>query len=309
MSPPWSKWINWIGRIRLPLGPSRTRVTVGDPNGPDALASTDWKRFARPEPLYDVWGPPPGSRWTPYHSVPLFAALDTLPRDGFGPLRPDLATGFETGSLLEPAVHLRPIGASWANERAWVILDLLGPQSVPLAVRFVAAGFQPVCTFDHWPHPAGLLKPEIILAQLLRHAGSMEKLRPALTPDAPPLWICDRARLGTRGGLPHEFDNRYYLDDSSLPAPEIIKQAGISQIICIVPEPLQPPRDDLRTYFRDLREDGFTQIHGVALNNPQLTLFEFPARTYDIKFRKTGYQRSGAGGFGQLIPDPGSGSS
>lgn len=272
------------------------------------MSSTDWKRYADAETLFDVWGPPPGSLWTPYHCVPLFAALQSLRKDHFGPTPTTQANEIESGELLEGAVHLKPLGEAWAGERAGVLLDVPGPQSVALAVRLVAAGYQPICTFDHWPHARGLLKPEIILSQLLRHAGSIAKLRNGLRPDAPPLWICDSDRLGTRRGHPDEFDNRYFLDDSILPSAETLAQAGIARLICVVPTALHTPRDDVRAYFRDLKKIGFHHIDGAALNDPALTRFEFPLGVFDIKFSQIGYKRSNAGGFGRLIPEPSSSS-
>jgi hypothetical protein len=304
---PLSKILNFIGRVRIPVGPPNVTVMVGRANAPDALSSIDWKRFASAEALYDVWAPPKGSRWTPYHCVPLFAALQTLPRNQFGPTDEETVKTIEMGPLLTPAVDLKPLGASWASERAWVILDLPGPQSVALAVRFVAAGFQPVCTFDHWPHPMGLVKAHVVLAQLLRHASSIEKLRPYLQPDAAPLWICDRNRLGTQPGRPKQFDNRYFLDDSILPSAKTLKEADIRHIICVMPTPAHRPCDDLRAYFRDLKKEGF-QIDAAALSDPALTLFELPPATFQVDFTQHGYQRSSAGGFGRLIPEPSSSS-
>lgn len=305
---PLSKILSVLGRIRIPSRPGRENVIVGDPNAPDALDSTDWKRFVKPEDLFDVWGPHPESRWLPYHCVPLFAALHVPPKDKIGPTAAIPAATIESGDVLSGAKQMKPLGQKWASESAWLILDLPGVASVPLAVRFVAGGYQPVCTFDHWPNPAGLLKPENILAQLLRHATLMEKLRPQITPAAPPVWICDRDRLGRQPGRPREFDNRYYLDDSILPSPEILHEAGIHHIVCMVPTPNDLPSDDLRAYFRDLKQLGFGAVSAAALSDPSLTLFEFPPTAFDIKFDPGSYKRSAVGGFGQLIPEPGSSS-
>jgi hypothetical protein len=304
-----SKILDGIGRIRPHVGPPRVPMFVGNARAPDALGSMDWTRFVDPESLFDVWGPPPGSPWAPYHCVPLFAALQTLTRGTFGPTEDATARQhFENSPVLEAAVQARPFGHKWAAEGAWVILDLHGPASVALAVGFVAAGFQPVCTFDHWPHPRALLKPEFILSQLLRHAGSIARLRPALRFDAPPLWICDSARFGVRRGRPNEFDNRYFLDDSILPSKQALAEAGVGHIICLVPSATVRPTQDLCAYFRDLRAEGFTNIHGAALDDPDLTPFNFHPDVFQIRFDRYGYVRSNAGGFGRLIPEPSSSS-
>lgn len=199
----------------------------------------------------------------------------------------------------------KPLGAEWKEQKSWVILDLTGARSVAAGLRFIAGGFQPVCTFDNWPHPAGLIKTEIVLAQLLRYAAHVSDQRKYLTVESPPLQgICDRNRLGTRQANVKEFDNRYYLDDSILPSPETLRKNGVEQIICVVPGFEDKPREDLCAYFRDLRKENFTQIFGCAFQDPELKLFRFPEEVFTINFKQSGFRRSDSGGFGVLIRSP-----
>lgn len=313
---PLSKILDALGRARLPIGPRTVSITIGDPGSADVLGGDEWRNYCTPEALYQVWGPLPASAWEPYHCVPLFAALETLEPRTIGssthreawPTTPDRAAVFEAGPLLAGAARREPIGRAWAESGVWVILDLPGVQSVALGTRFVLAGYQPVCTFDHWPHPRGLLHPEWILAQLLRFAPVVARTRPSLTAASPPLWICDRDRLGTRPGNPHEFDNRYFLDDSLLPGPEALRRAGIQHIICLVPQGNLNPLEDLHAYFDALRKEGFAQIHGAALEDPELRPFEFGPAPTPSRFQGEGYQRSASGGFGRLIPEQSSSS-
>jgi hypothetical protein len=308
---PLSRILDALGRFRLPIGPSAVRVLVGNPNGADALGGFEWQRYTTAEALYEVWGPIPESPWEPYHCVPLFAALGALKPDvsGFGspfaagPTTPELAANVELPPHLDGAARGEALGQSWAGAGVWVILDLPGVQSVTLATRLIRAGYQPVCTFDHWPHPAGLLHPEWILGHLLRFASTVAGARQSLTPASPPLWICDRERLGTRPGNPHEFDNRYFLDDSLLPGPDTLRRAGIQHIVCVVPDATCNPLEDLHAYFDALRKEGFADIHGAALNDPELHPFDFVPRATPSRFSGEGYQRSASGGFGRLIPE------
>jgi len=281
-------------------------MTVGNPSERDSMDSTYWRDYLEPRKLFDVWGPVAGSEWEPYHCVPLFAALKTIQKDRIGPTHPEQVRQVEGNGHLTNELMRHPLGDNWAEKKAWVILDLPGATSVPVGVRLIAAGFQPVCTFDHWPHPHGLLKPEIILAQLLRYAAFVSDLRRYLTTASMPLWICDRNRLGTRPGTIKEFDNRYFLDDSILPSADTLRRTGVEQIICMVPGRDDKPREDLCAYFRDLRRENFSAINGVALSDPQLQLFPFPEDVYNIKFKQSGFRRSDAGGFGILIPEPSS---
>jgi hypothetical protein len=305
---PLSKLLSALGRMRMASSPRRLNLEAGNPLAHDVLDSPQWKEFLEPARLYDIWGPVPDSPWVPYHCVPLFAALSTFPNDKVGPTDPEWARAIESGDHLGRAPSLSALGDTWSREGVWLILDLPGTQSVTLAARLIAGGYQPVCTFDHWPHPVGVLKPEKILAQLLRYASGVRPLRASLTPSSPPVWICDRDRLGGGPGRPKEFDNRYYLDDSILPAPEILRSAGIQHILCVVPSPAEMPGPDLRAYFRDLRKQGFAAIHGVALTDPALAPFEFAPETFEISFSRSGFARSDAGGFGRLVPEPSSSS-
>lgn len=303
---PLSKLFDLIGKIRISYGPSRVDLTVGNPNERDAMDSTYWREYLDTRKLFDIWGPVPVSEWEPYHCVPLFAAIASLPKDRIGPTHPDMVREIEGNGHLTNELMRQPLGKTWADQKSWVILDIPGATSVPVAVRMIAAGFQPVCTFDHWPHREGILKPEIILAQLLRYAAFMSDFRKYLTVNSPPLWVCDRGRLGNRAGKVREFDNRYYLDDSILPSADTLRRNGIQQIICMVPSAEDKPTLDLRAYFRDLRKENFGNIYGVALRDPNVELFRFPEDTFQVSFKQSGFRRSDAGGFGMLIPEPSS---
>ncbi len=303
-----SKLLNTLGNPLVKTSNifSKVSITIGNPAARDAMDATYWRDYAEQEKLFDVWGPVAGSPWEPYHCVPLFAALTTIAKERTGPTDPDRVREIEGNGHLGTTLLEKPLGQSWAADRAWVILDLPGATSVAAAIRLMAAGFQPVCTFDNWPHQAGLIKSEIILAQLLRYAAHARERRQYLTKDSPPLWVCDRNRLGASLPRPRDFDNRYYLDDSILPAPDTLKKNGIATILCIVPETTDMPCPDLRAYFRDLRKDGFLDIYGVAFRDPELTPFRFSDAVYTVNFKQSGFHRSDAGGFGTLIPEPSS---
>ena len=303
---PLSTLLNIIGKFRISYGPSKVNLTVGNPNERDAMQSTYWRDYVEPRKLFDAWGPVPGSAWEPYHCVPLFAALKTVPKDRVGPTHPDMVREIEGNGHLTESLMRHPLGEKWAAQKTWVILDLPGATSVPVAVRMMVAGFQPICTFDHWPHQHGLLKPEIILAQLLRYAAFVSDLRKYLTTTSLPVWVCDRNRLGTRPGNIKEFDNRYYLDDSILPSGDTLRQNGIEQIVCMVPSQEMKPSMDLCAYFRDLRRDNFSHIFGVAVRDPNLDAFPFPEDVFNVSFKQSGLRRTDDGGFGLMIPEPSS---
>jgi len=106
----WSRLLELLGRVRLGR-PPKGQVTVGHPGAPDALGGHRWTEYATAERLYDVWGPVPGSVWAPFHCVPLFAALDTIPKDRVGPRDPDRSLAFSPPTAL-PLPPLPPPAAS-----------------------------------------------------------------------------------------------------------------------------------------------------------------------------------------------------
>jgi hypothetical protein len=314
MSQLWSRALEWFGRIRLG-GFGRMKLRVGRANAPDAKGDFGWKRFLSAERLYDAWGPAPDGQWLPFHCVPLFAALDRLPSSDVGPATPtaesDVAPG--AGQPARPPLppHARP-GAPlprWIAGDTWTILDLPGPRTVEAAAWLVrAAGMQPVCTFDNWPNPRGVLRAEDILAELLRWVTTIEAARERITAQSPPLWICDSERLGTRAGSPGEFDNRYYLDDSIMPGVALLRSAGIRRVVYVTLDAAEIPVLDLEPYLGELLAAGLDVRH-VDLSDAALEPRPFVASPQRPALQRTSFRRSAAGGFGTEVPQPSSGGS
>jgi hypothetical protein len=312
MSRRWSAPLEALGRLGLPrILPAslfRRTLAVGDPTADDARRGSGWRDFLDPARLFDVWGPHPDGPWGPYHCVPLFAALDRLKRDAIGPAAPPGSPG-RPDAPPELPPHARP-GApapDWLTPSTWTILDLPGVRSVEAAAWLVrATGAQPVCTFDNWPHERGVLKPELALAELLRWATTLQEARPKITPEAPPLWICERERLGERPGRPREFDNRYFLDDSVLPGPGVLRRHGIERVVYVVHAPQSQPLADLEGYFADLLLDGIA-VYRIGLASPNASLLPFSSPRGARPLNRSSYRRSAVGGFGTLVPEPSSG--
>lgn len=298
----WSGLLEELGRLRLPL-PSRRDVRVGDPDAADAEGGEGWRDFLSPEALFHAWGPLEDSPWEPYHAVPLFAALDRVAPGRVGPT----ASVLQWDRVSHPAARPGAPPPEWLTAQTWTIIDLPGPRAVEVAAWLVtSAGVQPVCTFDHWPHPKGVLKPEHILAELLRWAGTVAGARGRIAADAPPVWICDSDRLGSRPGRPGEFDNRYYLDDSALPGETILRRAGITRIVYISPGTGELPVADLEGYLADLLRSGMELLHlRITELDPEPRPMSAP-RTPRPPPRE-GFHRSSAGGFGTVVPEPSSG--
>ena len=306
---PLSFALELLGRLRLRFNLfSRADVQVGDFSALDAKGSFEWRTYTTGERLYDVWGPLPDSRWAAFHCVPLFAALDRVDPGRAGPPSPQALQTNGSEQTAGVPQHVRP-GAPvpvWMATDALTILDLPGRWSVEVAAWLITSyPCQPVCTFNNWPNRNGLLKPELILAELLRWASTIAEARRQLTPGSPPLWICDSHRLGRRRGNPGEFDNRYFLEDAVLPGPTLLKEAGIARVVYVARDPADAPVLDLDGYFLDLESAG-VPVRIVDVADPALQVREWiprPLRT----FAAAGFHRSSAGGFGTTVPQPSSG--
>jgi hypothetical protein len=331
MSRLWSiliSLLSWVGRIRIPIPRWRkTDVLVGDPSALDALGSTRWKDFTTAERLFDVWAPLPGSVWEPFHCATLFAALDRIPPQRLGPLEEVAVPPWLRGELPAP---------SWLDRETWLIVDAPPVLSIAVAAQVASLRLaQPVCTFDNWPNPLGLVRPERALAALLHFAPWLEHARHGWTADLPPMWICDGERLGWNPGQPGEFDNRYFLDDSILPGPAVLMQAGIRKLVYATLGSVESPPSrvaedqtagpapapqvqsglkvspDLTAYLAELRRAGI-DVQGLALGSLDRwrlgpVPLELVTKPLD-QINRGSFFRSSAGGFGAPIPEPSSSS-
>ncbi len=321
------KFLDLIGRAKLDLSGSvlelmvrhRTRESGSLIHAIDSEGGAEWREFLDPQKLFEVWGPDPSGPWAYYHAVPLFASLsspdlfsDSLSaKEGvLSPTDPStLAMVSEQFPALDDGLLGERWGEEWLSQRLMVIVELPGVQSVTAALRFISAGFQPVCTFDNWPNPAGHLRPEFILRQLLRYAPLMKLLREGLSASSPPVLIADNERLGYSMPKVNDFDNRYFLDDSILPSVEILRREKISGIVCLLSDELAVPSLDLCSYFRSLKTANFQPVYRCDVTDPSLTPRPFLTTEISEQFSpsKFDFSPSAAGGFGRLIPEPSSG--
>jgi len=198
----------------------------------------------------------------------------------------------------------------WLDSQTWLILDAPGWISVAIAAQLASLRIcQPVCTFDNWPHRNGLVQPEKTLAALLRFAPWLEHVRRGWVAEMPPVWICDATRLGTRAGMPREFDNRYFLDDSILPGPELLKTSGIQRIVYATSLAGDGQTADLNDYFQLMHQNGLPlfqiTLEGRTEFLSEPVSFEPKSR---LSVNRNSFFRSSIGGFGASIPEPSSSS-
>ncbi|WP_437802826.1 hypothetical protein [Sorangium sp. So ce693] len=124
-----------------------------------------------------------------------------------------------------------------------VIVDLDGPESVAFAAG-AAEAFDPVFTFDNWPHPRGVVKAHLTLAAAAYYQPLFARSVPG--PRATML-VLDRQRLSPYSDDAAQFDNRHV---ARLPSADALWDRGVRHVLVIVPtERDTTESDDLNDDF------------------------------------------------------------
>lgn len=123
---------------------------------------------------------------------------------------------------------------------------------------------------------------------------------------APAAWLV--GATGAQPGRPREFDNRYFLDDSVLPGPGVLRRHGLERVVYVVSDAADEPLADLEGYFAGLLLEGIAVFRvGLASADASLTPFSSPRKARPLA--RASFRRSAVGGFGTLVPEPSSGGS
>ncbi|TVQ40224.1 MAG: hypothetical protein EA370_03865 [Wenzhouxiangella sp.] len=318
MSPRWSKLLERLGK---PLGqPAPAPDIFSDGTVRQGL----WHEFRSWEALYQLFGPPSDSPWQAFHCPTLFAAIDRLR------LQPRLT------ELCPEVSEPDPPGAwQWLRPDCLVLVDLAGGQSVQLGVRMLTespAGAQLVSAFDHWPAPNPVRQPlnesrYIHMAPLLWPPrtvnsavaidsvdviNSMVTLAPrvyqrrqnGIAADAAAIWLCDSRRLVAVKPGPGNFDNRYYIDDSILPGPELLARQNVNRVVLVSPSTQNDPSDDLCSFLNECHGRGMA-LSRVALDEPATWADPVPMPPPPaVRLAGLKYPKSQVGGFGVKVPVP-----
>jgi len=144
-----------------------------------------------------------------------------------------------------------------------LVVDLPGPEAVAVAAA-LADHFEPVFTFDNWPHPAGVVPSHLTLAAALYYRPMFERARGARPVAAPPVFVLDGDRLSEYTDEQFEFDNRY---TARLPGPEALAKLGIHHVLYVVSGQVVEERDDLN--------DDFVAFERAGVDVRMLSLIDF----------------------------------
>ncbi len=236
--------------------------------------------------LFATWAPE-ASRWSPWAKPVLFT------------YQPPVVLP------LPPAPELAPERAPSPGERAAVVVDMPGVQSVVCGMALAERGFRPVPLFNTTLGPGNNLHDvAAVLGSLVVLADQLAALRLPL--DAPPAFLIDSGRLQGKPA-PATYDNRWMVFPQDFPSARALRAGGIECVILIRRDdtPMQP---DLRAVLRYWKRDGVAS----TLLDPSTGARR--EATFDASFLGlltdhmfswfSGLRRNSAGGFGGVVPTP-----
>ncbi len=321
MSPQWSKFLEQIG------APMRTAPRLTNVFAAGVIREGLWHEFRAYDRLFRLFGPSRRSPWFPFHCPTLFAAIDRL---NLSPQLIELAP--------EVLAERPPEAWSWLTPGTLTIVELDGGLAAQIGGKLVAespSGAQLVSTFDHWPRanpqrasrisgvqnlPALPWPPQNVFTGVAIDSmdviHSMVSLAPeiyrrlsnGIDPDAPPIWLCDRRRVRTVKPGPGDYDNRYFIDDSLLPTPLVLRQHGIAGLVYFGPDADAVPSDDLTVWLNQCQRAGMA-LRRVALDDVRTWVTPLPmAAPAERRLAGRKFPKSQIGGFGRKIPEPQEGS-
>lgn len=196
----------------------------------------------------------------PFYWPTLFEAPTAMPKtpiEGESPTKPlgDVLKPVFTSAMDVAYKRGRALAALFekATPDTAVLVDLPGPESVAMAAG-MAERFEPVATFDNWPHPRGVVPAHQTLAAVAYYQPLFAKMQQRRTLSALPMFMLDRKRLQQYTDETRQFDNRYV---AKLPPADGFKKLGVKRLLYVVPGGAETAElDDLNQDFVDYEKAG-----------------------------------------------------
>lgn len=213
---------------------------------------------------------PARSELRPYYWPTLFEAPTAMPRqpiEGESPTEPLLKVLKPLFTSAMDQAYRQGRGLAALFEKApsdiAVALDLGGPETMAFAAG-MAERFDPVFTFDNWPHPRGVVRSHNTLAAAAYYQPRFAKTKAARAADARPVFVMDRTRLAAYTDETKQFDNRYV---AKLPPAQKLAALGVKKLLYVVPTPQDVPElDDLNADFVEYEKAG-VDVRMIAAND------------------------------------------
>lgn len=247
--------------------------------------------------LFERWAPP-GALWSRWAKPMLFAEWP-------GELFPAAA-----------AEDLPPLELPRADRQA-VVVDLPGAAAVKTGLALAQIGYRPVPLFNGAPGPSGQASVAAVIdvgplvRALADGATRLETL--ALTPEARPAFLLDSRRQAPElAPLPGRFDNRWLVFPQDFPSANCLRSQRLEQVLLLQSAGREQPAADLAHVLRRWQEGGLKLfVQDAALGPvPRRLAVGRPSGFRALWYRALAMlrmRRNSAGGFGSIVPQPGSG--
>jgi hypothetical protein len=264
------------------------------------------------EDVYRIWAPD-GARWSPWVKPVLFTHLDgyqsidqaSALSEPEVPWAPDAAP---TEPRAVPGAGYREPGiVAAARAQTALVVDLPPMMSICTGLALARRGYRPVPLYNSCPGKGAVVHLGGIMLGLRAGAPLLAELR--LPPDAPPAFLLDANRMSGHP-VPTMFDNRWMVLPQDLPSARLLRDGGVARVR-VVRESGRRGGDDLDHVLRRWQDDGLPLElvrEGRAEAPVPLEVARprrYRALTYRL-FAMLGLRRNAAGGFGSVVPEPGS---
>jgi hypothetical protein len=197
------------------------------------------------------------------------------------------------------------------ESKACLVIDLPGSDSILLGLMLAAHGYRPVPVLNVCTGANEVLDMHSTLVALQEGAAFLYTLR--LPVEAPPAFLLDSRRRGeglSKQPAPGDFDNRWQVFPQDLPSAEELLAHGLSSALLV--QAGGEPREDLVHVLRRWQDAGLVlrQVTPGAEDQPRALEVAAPNWYMSIWYRMlalVGLRRNDLGGFGGVVPRPGSG--
>ncbi|HEV2329621.1 MAG TPA: hypothetical protein VGY56_12645 [Verrucomicrobiae bacterium] len=251
----------------------------------------------KPAELYNLWAPK-DSIWSNWAKPVLFAdhAFDDLP--------------------LSSTADLPSLNVVWApasDGSSAIVLDFPGAYAVWFGIALGQRGFRPVPLFNGVAGSRfgalALVDVSGIVSAL--HANVETLMTLPLRPDSPPAFLLDSNRQS--GGFspePGRFDNRWCVFPQDFPSANFLLSKNIRSVV-LAQEGFSVPKHDLAHILLRWQEAGIQILscNQPGQDQPAPIQIEKPGNFRALWYRAmvlAGLRRNSTGGFGGIVPQPGS---
>ena len=240
-----------------------------------------------PEEIYAVWAPGT-SPWSAWAKPVLFTVLNRV---------------------TAPPELVLPEDLPWVRGEAArttaVVVDLPGEAAVLAGLALARQGYQPVPLFNGCLAPGMVVDVTPLAAALLAGSGVLRQQR--ISRDAPPAFLLDsRRQTGKELVLPGRFDNRWAVVPQDMPSGNHLRAAGIGAVLVRAAK----IQEDLTHILCRYQEAGLVLsqvVDDLRQAQPLAVTAPFGFRSFWYRLGVfAGLRRNSAGGFGAVVPQPGS---